>query len=208
MKEETIEHSSVHPRATIPITLTLKTEPVPPSTNILPPPTATTPTNRRAPPMRQSKRRPTKESSVSKDSSVSVKKKTKFDNGNLLQTETSIDSSTNNESSATRSNSTEQQIGENSTGKRNRPAGRRGGKRSTNQQGKRSPLLLSSAENPRSSLEYENEDYRSNSPSYVTMRQQLKEMFKQRASRYNFLDLSKWDNEQRREEICGCFPFR
>jgi hypothetical protein len=40
-------------------------------------------------------------------------------------------------------------------------------------------------------LEYENEDYRSNSPSNMTMRQQLKDMFKHRPSRYNFLDLSK-----------------
>ena len=40
-------------------------------------------------------------------------------------------------------------------------------------------------------LEHENEDYRSNSPSNMTMRQQLKDMFKHRPSRYNFLDLSK-----------------
>jgi len=38
--------------------------------------------------------------------------------------------------------------------------------------------------------EYENEDYRSNSPSNMTMRQQLKDMFKHRPSRYNFLDLN------------------
>lgn len=40
-------------------------------------------------------------------------------------------------------------------------------------------------------LEYENDDYRSSSPSNMTMRQQLKDMFKHRPSRYNFLDLSK-----------------
>lgn len=39
-------------------------------------------------------------------------------------------------------------------------------------------------------IDHENDECRSNSPSSVTMRQQLKDMFKHRTSRYNFLDLS------------------
>lgn len=165
MKEETFEHASthslIHPQATVPIPLTLKTEPVPPSTNILPSPppiiVPATANNRRTPATRQSKRRPLRESAGSKETSVPVKKKTKIDSGNLLQSETSVESSTVSDSTATRSNSTEQQqINENTTSKmrkqselemktfciehslakRCRPTGRRGGKRSTNQQGK------------------------------------------------------------------------
>jgi len=74
--------------------------------------------------------------------------------------------------------------------KRYRPPGRRGGKKSANQQGN----FVFFEENKSLiglNLEYENEDYRSNSPSNMTMRQQLKDMFKHRPSRYNFLDLSK-----------------
>ena len=74
--------------------------------------------------------------------------------------------------------------------KRHRPAGRRGGKRSVNQQGRFDRVLQWNQSHMELNLEYENEDYRSSSPSSVTMRQQLKDMFKHRPSRYNFLDLS------------------
>ncbi len=40
-------------------------------------------------------------------------------------------------------------------------------------------------------LDNENEDFRSNSPINITLRQQLEDMFKNRSSRYNFLHLSK-----------------
>ena len=75
--------------------------------------------------------------------------------------------------------------------RRSRPTGRRGGKRPVNQQGNLLHLKIKSWKNSSINLEYENDDYRSNSPSNVTMRQQLKDMFKHRPSRYNFLDLSK-----------------
>ena len=74
--------------------------------------------------------------------------------------------------------------------KRPRPPGRRGGKKFVNQQG-RIYYFLYSEKKLKFDLEYENEDYHSNSPSNITMRQQLKDMFKHRPSRYNFLDLSK-----------------
>ena len=48
-----------------------------------------------------------------------------------------------------------------------------------------------------SDLDYENEDLRSSSPSSITMRQQLKDMFKHRPSRYNFLELSKIELDRR-----------
>lgn len=75
--------------------------------------------------------------------------------------------------------------------RRSRPTGRRGGKRPVNQQGNLVYPKIKPQKNSSINLEYENDDYRSSSPSNVTMRQQLKDMFKHRPSRYNFLDLSR-----------------
>ncbi|CAF3470262.1 unnamed protein product [Rotaria socialis] len=174
VKEETIDSTSVDPQSfqppPLPPPTSLLIDSILPSTNILPSPPATATGNRRAS-VRQQKRRSLREPSSTKDSSLSAKKK-KLDNGNIINTDMGTDYMSNIDQTSTRSNSTDQQFTESTTGKRYRPPVRRGGKRSANQQ------------------EYENEDYRSNSPSNITMRQQLKDMFKHRPSRYNFLDLN------------------
>ncbi|CAF3683799.1 unnamed protein product [Rotaria sp. Silwood1] len=177
VKEETIDSSlicqqSFHtPLLPLIPSSSLVIEPILPSTNILTSPPAPATNNRRAS-ARQQKRRSLREPNNAKDLSVSAKKKTKLEIGNLINSDIGTDYITNIDQISTRSNSTEQQITETTTIKRCRPPGRRGGKRSVNQQ------------------EYENEDYRSSSPSNITMRQQLKDMFKHRPSRYNFLDLN------------------
>ncbi|CAF1536460.1 unnamed protein product, partial [Adineta steineri] len=180
VKEETIDSTSVIHQSfqtpLLPLTIPsssplLLIEPVLPSANILTSPPATATGNRRAS-VRQQKRRSLREPNNTKDLSTSAKKRTKLDNGTCLNTDLGTDNISNNEQTPTRSNSTEQQLTENTTTKRYRPSGRRGGKKFVNQQ------------------EYENEDYRSSSPSNITMRQQLKDMFKHRPSRYNFLDLN------------------
>ncbi|CAF2874955.1 unnamed protein product [Rotaria sp. Silwood2] len=174
VKEETIDSSSICQQSFQTPLLppsSLVIEQILPSTNILTSPPAPATSNRRAS-VRQQKRRSLRESNTAKDLSVSTKKKTKLDIGNLINTDIGTDYITNIDQTSTRSNSTEQQLTESTTTKRCRPPGRRGGKKSVNQQ------------------EYENEDYHSNSPSNITMRQQLKDMFKHRPSRYNFLDLN------------------
>ncbi|CAF0794084.1 unnamed protein product [Rotaria sordida] len=176
VKEETIDSSSICQQSfqtplLPPLPSSLVIEPILPSTNILTSPPAPATSNRRAS-VRQQKRRSLREPNNVKDSSLSAKKKTKLDIGNIINTDISTDYITNVDQTSTRSNSTEQQFPESTTTKRCRPPGRRGGKKSINQQ------------------EYENEDYRSSSPSNITMRQQLKDMFKHRPSRYNFLDLN------------------
>jgi hypothetical protein len=100
--------------------------------NILTSPPGTATGYRRAS-VRQQKRRTLREPNHPKDSSSSAKKKIKLDNGNILNTDIGAD---NIDQTSTRSNSTEQQLMENSSGKRYRPPGRRGGKKSANQQGK------------------------------------------------------------------------
>ena len=65
---------------------------------------------------RQQKRRTLREPNNLKDSLTSAKKKIKLDNGNILNTDIGAD---NNDQTSTRSNSTEQQLIENATGKLN-----------------------------------------------------------------------------------------
>lgn len=91
-------------------------ESITPSTNILTSPPATATGNRRAS-VRQQKRRTLREPNHTKDSSGSAKKKTKFDNGNINNTDNGIDNITNLDQISTRSNSTDQQLTENVTSK-------------------------------------------------------------------------------------------
>jgi hypothetical protein len=86
------------------------------STNILTSPPATATGNRRSS-VRQQKRRSLREPNNAKDSSGSAKKKTKLDNGNLINTDIGADNITNIDQTSTRSNSTDQQLIENITGK-------------------------------------------------------------------------------------------
>jgi len=83
-------------------------------------------------------------------------------------------------------NGNEQQQGET---KRLRTVGKRQGKRSNIQQGSSSFSKKQSIH--RGYLDNESEDYSSVISLNSTLRQQLDEMFKDRTSRYNFLDLSK-----------------
>lgn len=220
VKEETIDSSSVlhqtFPMPLLPSSMSLLADSFASSGNILTSPPMSATGNRRAS-ARQQKRRSLREPNSAKDSSGSAKKKTKFDNGSALNADIGGDSNFNRDSTATRSNSTEQQQSENASGKPNssslvprchpvircvgkryRPGGRRGGKRFANQPGASLRHRRTDTSPPACLLEYENEDYRSSSPSNVTMRQQLKEMFKHRPSRYNFLDLSKHERRRRR----------
>ena len=76
------------------------------------------------------------------------------------------------------------------SGKRCRTVGKRSVKRTVNQPGKLSTSQSSSS--IRWYLDNEIEDFHLNSPPInITLRQQLEDMFKDRSSRYNFLDLSK-----------------
>ncbi|CAF0962139.1 unnamed protein product [Adineta ricciae] len=175
VKEETIDSSSISQQTIrtpfIAPTTSLLADTISPLSNILSSPPLTATGNRRAS-VRQQKRRTLREPNSTKDTSASAKKRTKLDHGAALSIDLGGDNNSNGDQTPTRSNSTEQQASDNATNKRHRTAGRRGGKRSANQP------------------EYENEDYRSSSPSNMTMRQQLKDMFKHRPSRYNFLDLN------------------
>ena len=120
--------------------------------NLLTSPPATATGNRRAS-VRQ-KRRSLREPNTAKDPSGSTKKKLRLDNGNVILTDNGAENITSTDPISTRSNSTDQQTMENPTGKttkflsanafdslidflakRARPGGRRGGKRSVNQQG-------------------------------------------------------------------------
>lgn len=86
-------------------------------------------------------------------------------------------------------NEQQQPVGET---KRLRTVGKRQGKRSSTQQGSLSSSSKSSSFIIYSTcLDNETEDYSSVIPLNSTLRQQLDEMFKDRRSRYNFLDLSK-----------------
>ncbi|CAF4469212.1 unnamed protein product, partial [Rotaria magnacalcarata] len=78
-------------------------------------PPATTIGNRRAS-VRQQKRRSLREPSNTKDSSLSAKKK-KLDNGNIINTDMGTDYMSNIDQTSTRSNSTDQQFTENTTGR-------------------------------------------------------------------------------------------
>jgi len=51
---------------------------------------------------------------------MSAKKKPKLDNGNVLNTDIGADNMANVDQTSTRSNSTEQQLAENTTSKRNK----------------------------------------------------------------------------------------
>jgi hypothetical protein len=118
VKEEIIDSSPATPQPsetlTSPITLTLKMEPVPASTNILSSPPISG--NRRAFP-RQVKRRTLRESSMIKDTPVTMKKKARIDNGNTIHTDNLIDTVNSYDQPANRSNSTEQQLTESTAGK-------------------------------------------------------------------------------------------
>ncbi len=67
--------------------------------------------------MRQQKRRSLREPNNAKDSSGSAKKKTKLDNGNIINIDIGTDNISNVDQTATRSNSTDQQLTENITSK-------------------------------------------------------------------------------------------
>ena len=112
VKEETVDGSQFTPVIVVPTSMGVKTEPVPPCTNILTAVSSGGSGHRRSS-TRQLKRRPTRESHTPKDSSVSsTKKKTKFENGTNQNYDTSADSNNYNDRSSTRSNSTEQQNNE------------------------------------------------------------------------------------------------
>ena len=164
VKEETIDSCAVaQPSLEMPPNqLALKFESISSMANILSSPPATAIGNRRAS-VRQQKRRSQREPNSSKDSSLSAKKRTKFDSGNLTHTDMGADAVFATEQMGTRSNSTDQQSTESSSGrlnftreilrslwrrvlgKRYRPAARRGGKKSVNQQGKNEPAASSKA---------------------------------------------------------------
>ena len=111
VKEETIDSSSI-PEQSFQIPLppsSLLNESIILSANILASPPAPATSHRRAS-VRQQKRRSLREPNSSKDLSGSAKKKTKFDNGNILNTDIGADSI---DQISTRSNSTEQQSVEN-----------------------------------------------------------------------------------------------
>jgi hypothetical protein len=157
VKEETIDSSSISHQSfqmpLLPSSSSLLMDRFTPSTNILTSPPATATGNRRAS-VRQQKRRSLREPHTTKDSSGSAKKKTKLDNGNSIHTDNGTDNMNNMDQISTRSNSTDQQSNENITSKkifhffktnffidrflvkRYRPPGRRGGKKSANQQGR------------------------------------------------------------------------
>ncbi|CAF0937807.1 unnamed protein product [Adineta steineri] len=116
--------------------------------------------NRRAS-VRQLKRRTFRES---KDSSLLIKKRMRLDTD--INSNSTIDNiSNNNDQSSTPNEQQSPEI------KRYRTVGKRGGKRTVIQP------------------DNENEDIRSNSLINITLNQQLEDMFKNRTSRYNFLDL-------------------
>lgn len=117
VKEETIDSSSIsHQSFQIPLIPSSSTsiliDSITPSTNILTSPPATATGSRRAS-VRQQKRRSLREPNHTKDSSGSAKKKTKLDNGNLINTDIGIDNINSIDQISTRSNSTDQQLTEN-----------------------------------------------------------------------------------------------
>ena len=120
VKEETIDSCAVSQQSleTSANQLSLKFESIPPSANILSSPPATATGNRRAS-VRQQKRRSQREPNSSKDSSLSAKKRAKFDSGNLVHTDMGPDAVFTNEQMGTRSNSTDQQSAESTSGKLN-----------------------------------------------------------------------------------------
>jgi len=126
VKEETIDSSSICQQSfQIPFlplpqsSSSLLLERITPSTNILTSPPASATGNRRAS-VRQQKRRSLREPNHAKDGSMSAKKKPKLDNGNVLNTDIGADNMANIDQTSTRSNSTEQQLTENTTSKRNK----------------------------------------------------------------------------------------
>ena len=163
IKEEIIEISS-----TTPIISSLPS-------NIIP---NSPPDNRRAS-TRQQRRRTFRDS---KDSSTSTKKRTRLDTDN-----NSNYNHDNINNSDLMSIPIEQQSAESI--KRYRTVGRRGPKRTVNQQGKFEDFVDCSSIFI-INLDNEHEDSHLNSPINGSIRQQLEDMFKHRSSRYNFLDLS------------------
>lgn len=120
VKEETIDSSSTNVQTfQTPLLPSLSSsvtiESILPSTNILASPPATATGNRRAS-VRQQKRRTLRDTNNAKDSSVSAKKK-KLDNGNMMNTDITTDYMSNIDQTSARSNSTEQQVAENTTSK-------------------------------------------------------------------------------------------
>lgn len=123
VKEETIDSSTVNqqqfqtpllPPPLIPSSATI--ELIQPLTNILTSSPASATSNRRSS-VRQQKRRSLREPSFPKDSSLMTKKRAKFDNANVINTDIGIDNLNNMDQISTRSNSTEQQSTESITSK-------------------------------------------------------------------------------------------
>ncbi|CAF1095607.1 unnamed protein product [Rotaria sordida] len=113
---------------------------------------------------RQQKRRTFRDPNNTQDSSIYTKKKARFDTD--INSNYNIDCINNNDHSPIPMEQQSLEI------KRYRTVGKRGGKKTVNQQ------------------DNENEDFHLNSPMNATLRQQLEDMFKHRSSRYNFLDLN------------------
>ncbi|CAF3958747.1 unnamed protein product, partial [Rotaria magnacalcarata] len=113
---------------------------------------------------RQQKRRTFREPNAIQDSSICTKRRTRFD--------TDINSNFNSDCTNNSDHSPVPIDQQSIEVKRYRTVVKRSGKRPANQ------------------LDNENEDLHLNSPMSATLRQQLDNMFKNRSSRYNFLDLN------------------
>ncbi|CAF4653716.1 unnamed protein product [Rotaria socialis] len=113
---------------------------------------------------RQQKRRTFREPNAIQDSSICTKRKTRFDAD--INSNFNSDCTNNSDHSPIPIDQQSIEV------KRHRTVAKRGGKRPANQ------------------LDNENEDLHLNSPMSATLRQQVDNMFKNRSSRYNFLDLN------------------